>query len=100
MVRRSMRLPKDQILDPEDRTGPGGTPGDDVEGHGMPLTAPPSLDPRTPGHGGEATPTVDDDDVEGHGMPLTAPPSLDRRSPGHGGEATPPVDDVEGHLFH
>ena len=66
MVRRAMKLPKDQILEPEDRNGPTGT-SDDVEGHGMPLTAPPSLASRRgTGHGGEAIPTVDDeDDVEG-----------------------------------
>ena len=66
MVRRAMRLPKDQIVEPEDRTGP--TDDNDVEGHGFPVTAPPSLASRRgSGHGGEATPTVDDeDDVEGH----------------------------------
>ena len=69
MARRGMRLPKDQILEPEDRTGPTGTTGDDVEGHGMPLTPPPSLTSRrSTGHGGDAIPTIDDDedDVEGH----------------------------------
>ena len=66
MARRSMRLPKDQLLEPEDRTGADGTSDDDVEGHGMPLTPPPSLDRRSPGHGGEITPSADDDDVEGH----------------------------------
>jgi hypothetical protein len=69
MVRRAMKLPKDQILEPEDRTVPTGTTGDDVEGHGMPLTAPPGLASRRgTGHGGEAIPTDDDDedDVEGH----------------------------------
>jgi hypothetical protein len=68
MTRRSMKLPKDRIMEPEDRTGATGTPGDDVEGHGMPLTAPPSLGHRSPGgHGGEATPSADDkDDLEGH----------------------------------
>ena len=67
MARRSMRLPKDQLLEPEDRTGAGGPSDDDVEGHGMPLTPPPSLDRRGPGHGGEfTTPADDDDDVEGH----------------------------------
>lgn len=68
MVRRAMRLPKDQILEPEDRTDPTGTTTDDVEGHGFPLTPPPGLASRRgTGHGGEAIPTVDDeDDVEGH----------------------------------
>jgi hypothetical protein len=65
MTRRSMRLPKDGLVAPEDRTG--ATSDDDVEGHGMPLTAPPSLGHRSPGgHGGEATPSADDEgDVEG-----------------------------------
>jgi hypothetical protein len=69
MVRRAMKLPKDQILEPEDRTGTIGAAGDDVEGHGMPLTAPPGLVSRGgTGHGGEAIPRPDDeDDVEGHG---------------------------------
>ena len=68
MTRRTMRLPKDQLVEPEDRNGPGETSDDDVEGHGLPLTPPPSL-VRHPGsgHGGEAIPSPDDeDDVEGH----------------------------------
>ncbi len=73
MVRRAMKLPKDQVLEPEDRTGMGGgAPGDDVEGHGMPLTAPPGLvSRRGAGHGGEAIPRPadDEDDVEGHHIP-------------------------------
>ncbi len=70
MVRRAMKLPKDHIVEPEDRTGTSGPPGDDVEGHGMPLTAPPGLVSRQgSGHGGETVPTPDDeDDVEGHGI--------------------------------
>ena len=67
MVRRAMKLPKDQILEPEDRTTTSGTTSDDVEGHGMPLTAPPGLVSRRSGNGGEALPAADDeDDVEGH----------------------------------
>ena len=50
--------------------GVPGTPGDgeDVEGHGLPITAPPSLGQRGPGHGGENIPSPGDDgvDVEGH----------------------------------
>ena len=66
MARRSMRLPKDRLMEPEDRTGIGGTSDDDVEGHGLPLTAPPSLGHRSPGgHGGEVIPSADEDDVEG-----------------------------------
>lgn len=40
----------------------------DVEGHGLPLTAPPSFGSRHPGHGGEniPSPVDDEDDVEGH----------------------------------
>ncbi|MEA2578671.1 MAG: hypothetical protein QOD78_2259 [Chloroflexota bacterium] len=68
MARRSMKLPKDQLMEPEDRTGTIGSSEDDVEGHGLPLTAPPSLGQRSPGgHGGEVRPSTDDgDDVEGH----------------------------------
>ena len=67
MVRRAMKLPKDQIVEPEDRTGPIGTDDNDVEGHGFPVTAPPGLASRRgSGHGGEAVPDDDDDDVEGH----------------------------------
>ena len=66
MARRTMRLPKDQILEPEDRTGSSGTSDDDVEGHGMPLIPPPSIDRRGPGHGGEFNPSAGDEvDVEG-----------------------------------
>jgi len=66
MARRTMRLPKDQILEPEDRTSASGTGTDDVEGHGMPLTPPPGVVYRgTGGHGGEAIPMPQDDDIEG-----------------------------------
>lgn len=66
MARRSMKLPKDGLMEPEDRTGTSGSIDDDVEGHGLPLTAPPSFGHRSPGsHGGEATPSADDDVVEG-----------------------------------
>ena len=68
MARRTMRLPKDQLVDPEDRTTTTRSSDDDVQGHGMPLTPPPSLTLRGgPGHGGEILPSADDeDDVEGH----------------------------------
>jgi len=47
--------------------GAGPTDTEDVEGHGLPLTAPPSgIVPHGPGHGGEAIPNDDEDDVEGH----------------------------------
>ncbi|HET7168811.1 MAG TPA: hypothetical protein VFI69_06375 [Candidatus Limnocylindrales bacterium] len=63
------RLPKDGHVEPDQDGGPGFIDGEDVEGHGLPTTAPPSLLPnRGPGHGGEAVPdgTTDEDDVEGH----------------------------------
>ena len=68
MTNRKIRLPKDGLVQPDDlrRLAPD---GDDVEGHRLPTTAPPSLGARrTPGHGGENIPTVgeDEDDVEGH----------------------------------
>lgn len=64
---KNMRRPNDGLVEPEDRT-PLGIEGDDVEGHGLPLTAPPSLTSRRGlGHGGENIPSpVDDEDVEGH----------------------------------
>lgn len=67
MTRRTMRLPKDQLVEPEDRMGPGETSDDDVEGHGLPLTPPPLVRHPGSGHGGEAIPPpVEEDDVEGH----------------------------------
>ena len=66
MARQSMKLPKDQALEPAD-VPPSATGDDDVEGHGFPVTAPPSpVIGRGTGHGGEAIPTEDDtDDVKG-----------------------------------
>lgn len=61
------QLPKDGLVQPEEgRRGPGEQLIDgDVEGHSLPTTAPPALgSQRSPGHGGELTPT-DGDDVEG-----------------------------------
>lgn len=66
---KRMKLPKEHLVEPEQRRGPGFIDGEDVEGHGLPTTAPPSLLPtRSPGHGGELTPRrdADEDDVEGH----------------------------------
>ena len=60
VMNKKMRLPKDGLIEPEDRTSglPGMDDGDDVEGHGLPVTAPPSrLSPRMPGTGGENIPT-------------------------------------------
>ncbi len=58
-------LPKEQLVEPEERAGL--IDSQDVEGHGLPTTAPPSLGSRGAGHGGEniSSPT-DDGDVEGH----------------------------------
>ncbi len=68
MDKKHIRLPREGLLHPED--GPSDlVDGGDVEGHGLPTTAPPSFGPnRGPGHGGEdiPSPTGDEDDVEGH----------------------------------
>jgi hypothetical protein len=63
---KKYKLPKDSLVEPEQKRmdAPFIDEGD-VEGHGLPTTAPPSLGSQFPGHGGEATP-ADDDDVEGH----------------------------------
>ena len=63
MDKKHMKFPKEGLVEPEEVR----ITGDDVEGHGLPLTAPPSLGPqRGPGHGGEVTPeSEDDNDVEG-----------------------------------
>ena len=73
-MQKNVKLPKESL-----RTGPDGgesvvkmeplIDSNDVEGHGLPLTPPPSFgSQRTPGHGGEniPTPVEDDNDVEGH----------------------------------
>ena len=71
MVKR-MKLPKEGLVEPEERSRSGLIDNGDVEGHGLPTTAPPSLMRRGGGHGGElvrqAVPKTDDegDDVEGH----------------------------------
>ncbi len=63
MIKRNLRLPKDGAVEPD---GLRLTDSEDVEGHGLPITAPPSISRRAPGHGGENIPTpVEDDDVEG-----------------------------------
>ena len=78
---KRMKLPKEGLVEPESRR-PSGDPfmdEGDVEGHGLPTTAPPSLARRDGGEG-----------------------VLNRRSPGHGGEAIPRAgdeDDVEGQRF-
>ena len=65
---KRFRLPKDGLVEPEERAS-SGLAGDDVEAHGLLLTAPPSFGPqRSPGHGGEniPSPAEDEDDVEGY----------------------------------
>lgn len=62
MVRQRTKLPKDQAVEPEG-VRPSATGDDDVEGHGFPVTAPPSpVIGRGTGHGGELTPAADDAD--------------------------------------
>jgi len=68
MAKQRYKLPKEGLTEPEGRRS-NGIEGDDVEGHGLPLTPPPGFGPRrSPGHGGEniPTPVEDEDDVEGH----------------------------------
>jgi hypothetical protein len=72
MTNRRIQLPKDGLVEPDGRTRAAELTGsDDVEGHGLPITAPPSIGRHTPGHGGEALRAHDDgeDDVEGHRRP-------------------------------
>lgn len=67
MAKQRYQLPKEGLTDPEGRAR-SAVEGDDVEGHGIPLTPPPSIGGSRPGHGGEniPTPVEDEDDVEGH----------------------------------
>ena len=64
MDKNRMRLPKDGLVEPEELRL---TEPTDVEGHGLPITAPPSFGTTSgPSHGGEiAMPATDEDDVEG-----------------------------------
>jgi hypothetical protein len=59
---KKYKLPKDSLVEPEQgsRSGDGYIDGQDVEGHGLPTTAPPSLDPQR--RGGEAVPPPDEGD--------------------------------------
>lgn len=70
MDKKHIKLPKEGLVEPEERAkyGPSVT-GDDVEGHGIPVTSPPAFGARrSPSHGGENIPSPidDEDDVEGH----------------------------------
>ena len=61
---KRIKLPKDSLVEPEESTGTEGFIDEgDVEGHGLPITAPPSLGQQLPGHGGELTPTDADEDT-------------------------------------
>jgi hypothetical protein len=77
MTNKKMRLPKDGARGPEGEGARGPDQdglyrrelidNNDVEGHSLPVTPPPSFGSKAPGHGGENIPSpVDDDDVEGH----------------------------------
>ncbi|HET9755480.1 MAG TPA: hypothetical protein VFP66_03175 [Candidatus Limnocylindrales bacterium] len=61
---KKYKLPKDPLVEPEKRDPSEGFIDEaDVEGHGLPVTAPPSLGQQGPGHGGELTPTDKDEDT-------------------------------------
>ena len=65
MTNKRIQLPKEGLVDPR-QPRPGEQfidVGNDVEGHGFPLPAPPAdFMNRGAGHGGEALPAGDDDD--------------------------------------
>jgi hypothetical protein len=62
MSDKKFRLPKEHQVEPEGVGTPRLIDDNDVEGHGLPTTAPPSAMPhRSPGHGGENIPTVEDE---------------------------------------
>jgi hypothetical protein len=67
---RRMKLPREGLVQPEERGVDERAVDEDVQGHGMPIIPPPGLGPnRTPGHGGELRGPIredDEDDVEGH----------------------------------
>jgi hypothetical protein len=64
---KKIKLPKDSLVEPEEKRKDAPFIDEaDVEGHGLPTTAPPGIGAQFPGHGGEATPTKDKDDVKGH----------------------------------
>jgi hypothetical protein len=59
---KKYKLPKDSLVEPEQ--GEGFIDEGDVEGHGLPITAPPSLGQQGPGHGGELIPTDVDEETK------------------------------------
>ncbi len=66
MADKRIQLPKEGLVQP--RRTPGEQfldVGNDVEGHGFPLPAPPAdFMKRGTGHGGEALPAGDDEETE------------------------------------
>jgi hypothetical protein len=65
MTNKRIRLPKEGLVEPEDRREHG-MDGDDVEGHGFVNPAPPAgFSRRSPSSGGEAVPTDEDAGIEG-----------------------------------
>jgi hypothetical protein len=60
MSDKKFRLPKDSAVEPEGVSARL-IDDNDVEGHGLPVTPPPAMPHRSPGHGGENIPTVEDE---------------------------------------
>jgi hypothetical protein len=70
MSDKRIRLPREGVVEPDDQAGPSELiDTNDVEGHGLPVTAPPAFGPGTPGHGGENIPSPVDDDEDDRGGP-------------------------------
>ncbi|HEX7948721.1 MAG TPA: hypothetical protein VF494_00115 [Candidatus Limnocylindrales bacterium] len=69
MTSKRLHLPKEGFVDPQKRK-PGEQfidTSNDVEGHGLPLPAPPvDFRDRGAGHGGEALPTANDEETDSH----------------------------------
>jgi hypothetical protein len=64
MTTKKMRLPKDELIRPDEGVPPaeGFIDPDDVEGHGLPTTAPPAYGQHGSGHGGEVVASALDDE--------------------------------------
>ena len=66
MNTKRIRLPKEGLVEPEHRVGPGESFIDgtsDVQGHAWTNPAPPiDFSPRTPTHGGELLPSEPDEE--------------------------------------